>query len=201
MSFLKNELRRCSCLHISSQHLRPKEVFTNFFHGLRVTEIDNYGKNLHRTMQFSCISDRYNKDRPCKRRPYLSEICYALDRSRISLYQFAHPGDLHIRTNHLVTSVVAYERSDCSQLTASFQIARFTWPTWGPPVSCRPRVGPMLAQWTLLAGMTVCKNDIPQPEFPNQKAISANWIPVNLTTFTPSPDLPTWLLMNLHFRY
>ena len=32
------------------------------------------------------------------------------------------------------------------------QIARITWPTWGPPGSCRPQVGPMLAPWTLLSG-------------------------------------------------
>ena len=32
------------------------------------------------------------------------------------------------------------------------QIARFTWPTWGPPGSCRPQLGPMLAPWTLLSG-------------------------------------------------
>ena len=29
------------------------------------------------------------------------------------------------------------------------QIARFIWPTWGPPGSCRPQMGPMLAPWTL----------------------------------------------------
>ena len=33
------------------------------------------------------------------------------------------------------------------------QIARFTWPTWGPPGSCRPQVGPMLVLWILLSGM------------------------------------------------
>ena len=27
------------------------------------------------------------------------------------------------------------------------------WPTWGPPGSCRPQVGPMLAPRTLLSGM------------------------------------------------
>ena len=32
------------------------------------------------------------------------------------------------------------------------QIARFTWPTWGPPGSCRPQVGLMLAPWILLSG-------------------------------------------------
>ena len=37
-------------------------------------------------------------------------------------------------------------------LPVTTQIARFVWPTWGPPGSCRPQVGPMLAPWTLLSG-------------------------------------------------
>ena len=32
-------------------------------------------------------------------------------------------------------------------------IARFMGPTGGPPGSCRPQVGPMLAPWTLLSGI------------------------------------------------
>ena len=32
------------------------------------------------------------------------------------------------------------------------QIAKFMGPTWGPPGSCRPQVGPMLAPWSLLSG-------------------------------------------------
>ena len=32
------------------------------------------------------------------------------------------------------------------------QIAKFMGPTWGPPGSCRPQMGSMLAQWTLLSG-------------------------------------------------
>ena len=35
------------------------------------------------------------------------------------------------------------------------QIAKFMGPTWGPPGSCRPQMGPMLALWTLLSG-TLC---------------------------------------------
>ena len=35
------------------------------------------------------------------------------------------------------------------------QIAKFMGPTWGPPGSCRPQMGPMLAPWTLLSGMTI----------------------------------------------
>ena len=33
------------------------------------------------------------------------------------------------------------------------QIAKFMGPTWGPPGSSRPQMGPMLAPWTLLSGM------------------------------------------------
>ena len=32
------------------------------------------------------------------------------------------------------------------------QIAKFMGPTWGPPGSCRPQMGPMLAPWTSLSG-------------------------------------------------
>ena len=32
------------------------------------------------------------------------------------------------------------------------QIAKFKGPTWGPPGSCRPQMGPTLAPWTLLSG-------------------------------------------------
>ena len=33
------------------------------------------------------------------------------------------------------------------------QIARFMGPTWEPPGSCRPQMGPMLAPWTLPLGV------------------------------------------------
>ena len=37
----------------------------------------------------------------------------------------------------------------CSKTT---QIGKFMGPTWGPPGSCWPQLGPMLAPWTLLSG-------------------------------------------------
>ena len=37
------------------------------------------------------------------------------------------------------------------------QIMRFMGPTWGPPGSCRPQMGPMLAPWTLLSGTLLCQ--------------------------------------------
>ena len=44
--------------------------------------------------------------------------------------------------------------SVCAHTTAgtSTQIAKFMGPKWGPPGSCRPQMGPMLAPWTLLSG-------------------------------------------------
>ena len=33
------------------------------------------------------------------------------------------------------------------------QIVRFMGPTWVPPGSCRPQMGPMLVPWTLLSGL------------------------------------------------
>ena len=36
----------------------------------------------------------------------------------------------------------------------SWGIIKFMGPTWGPPGSCRPQIGPMLAPWTLLSGYT-----------------------------------------------
>ena len=50
-------------------------------------------------------------------------------------YLFWANGLLGITTSHLTT-----------------QIAKFIGPTWCPPGSCRPQVGPMLAPWTLLSG-------------------------------------------------
>ena len=50
----------------------------------------------------------------------------------------------HLQKNNIITS------SD-SHTFIQPQIAKFMGPTWGPPGSCRPQMGPMLAQWTLLS--------------------------------------------------
>ena len=36
-------------------------------------------------------------------------------------------------------------------ISSTFEAARFMGPTWGPPGTCWPQVGPMLAPWTLLS--------------------------------------------------
>ena len=44
------------------------------------------------------------------------------------------------------------------------QIIRFMGPTWGPPGSCRPQMGPMLAPWTSLSGLVPnWKQTMPEP--------------------------------------
>ena len=40
----------------------------------------------------------------------------------------------------------------CATIT---HIAKFMGPTWGPPGSCRPQMGPILAPWTVLSGNTL----------------------------------------------
>ena len=40
----------------------------------------------------------------------------------------------------------------CRNAPVLTQIAKFMGKTWGPPGSCRPQMGPMLAPWTLLSG-------------------------------------------------
>ena len=38
-------------------------------------------------------------------------------------------------------------------LNIQSQIAKFMRPTWGPPGSCQPQMGPMLVPWTFLSGV------------------------------------------------
>ena len=47
-----------------------------------------------------------------------------------------------------IASQVTWKRN----ITNETQIAKFMGPTWGPPGSCRPQMGPMLALWTLISG-------------------------------------------------
>ena len=47
------------------------------------------------------------------------------------------------------------------------QIAKFMWPTWGPPGSCRPQMGPMLVPWTLLSGIICVVTWTVGPPFTN----------------------------------
>ena len=48
------------------------------------------------------------------------------------------------------------------------QIPRFMGQTWGPPGSCRPQMGPMMAPWILLSGMVHIPGH-PQPGVRREK--------------------------------
>ena len=50
-------------------------------------------------------------------------------------------------------------RIACAGVT---RIANFMRPTWGPPGSCRPQMGPMLVPWTLLSGK-LCLWEVTSP--------------------------------------
>ena len=73
------------------------------------------------------------------------EITYPFQTSTVAPLKFG---------NELVISshTMAVSTYPCLYLT---QTARFTWPTWGQPGSCRPQVGPMLAPWSLLSGKLI----------------------------------------------
>ena len=66
-------------------------------------------------------------------------------------------------TVYLSGMKMAYHRIVVSPLLTNWiyhrlkvpQIAKFMCPTWGPPGSCRPQMGPMLSPWPLLSG-TFC---------------------------------------------
>ena len=49
------------------------------------------------------------------------------------------------------------------------KVTKFMGPTWGPPGSSRPQMGPMLAPWTLLS-----MYDCPNSRVPNLKNISVD---------------------------
>ena len=61
-----------------------------------------------------------------------------------------------VNARSLGKQTARYSVTSATYLTnnlAISQIAKFLGPTWGPPGSCRPQMGPMLAPWTLLSGI------------------------------------------------
>ena len=53
------------------------------------------------------------------------------------------------RLNDHMTKIIWIVERTGTRIT---QIAKFMGPTWGPPGSCRPQMGPIMASWTLLSG-------------------------------------------------
>ena len=94
-----------------------------------------------------------------KPRPNLG--IYFNEVQRIPIIPHHHSGGFVLL--HLVTAIIRNFIHIFDNVTKPFAIqhhlasvsliARFTGPTWGPPGSCRPQVGPMWAPWTLLSAM------------------------------------------------
>ena len=59
-----------------------------------------------------------------------------------------------LQQHHIIVTVhpVYQQWWQHSHALSQPQIAKFMGPTRGPPGSCRPQMGPMLAPWTLLSG-------------------------------------------------
>ena len=62
-----------------------------------------------------------------------------------------HPGKTSVYSNITVTDFLTQVPGIMMNLSL---IARFMGPTWGPSGADRTQVGPMLAPWTLLSGIT-----------------------------------------------
>ena len=65
-------------------------------------------------------------------------------------------------------------------------------PTWGPPGSCRPQMGPMLAPWTLLSGLVCHWSNIQCHESHSYNPrISGVYFRLVITDLSPHPRWST----------
>ena len=76
----------------------------------------------------------------------VSEVIYRWLCAKLQYSQCQRTGDCSLELSHRHVDT---------------QIAKFTGPTWGPPGSCRPQMGPMLTPWTLLSGYSYPSSSSP----------------------------------------
>ena len=111
--------------------------------------IDNYSRRFHWLVckkPWFCIEHGHD-DRYIKSLRVCSVMGYLLQ----ALWQQINTG-VEINTCLFQTGCHLSSAISASQMELS-QITRFMGPTWGPPGSCRPLMGPTLAPWTLLSGV------------------------------------------------
>ena len=63
-----------------------------------------------------------------------------------------------LKVSNLYFCKIKISHNPRNVLKGQSQISRFMGPTWGPPGSCWPQMGPMLAPWTLLSGVLSSDN-------------------------------------------
>ena len=68
------------------------------------------------------------------------------------------PDDLPVAIDILFTTFRLRFNVEFFPLNMATQIAKLMGPTWGPPGSCRPQMGHMMAQWTLPSGESPLKD-------------------------------------------
>ena len=59
-----------------------------------------------------------------------------------------------VRIWHFCMSIIFQLKIHLCIVFKSYHIAKFMGPTWGPPGSCQPQMGPMFTQWILLSGVS-----------------------------------------------
>ena len=101
--------------------------------------------------------------------------CCSQDQNFVGTSSYQFPQQ---QNTNLLWIVIAV---NLSSEVAWSQTAKFMGPTWGPPGSCRPQMGPMLAPWTLLSGLplhgwvTVTTNrSYHQPRWRRPKTVRPN---------------------------
>ena len=72
--------------------------------------------------------------------------------SQPCLYGTIHPIQFRHILNGKIPKRVKSSYTNYLAKSQETQITKLMGPTWGPPGSCRPQMGPMLAPWTLLSG-------------------------------------------------
>ena len=114
--------------------VNPNILHVRKYHGTRV-------KKCHRSL----IS--------CQSHPILTlRADYQYDEYIISTPEHVE-GVFYTSIFHFITSCmfISWKVVVVLDYTGRTPIAKFMWPTWGLPGSCRPLMGPMLAPWTLLS--------------------------------------------------
>ena len=86
----------------------------------------------------------------------LSGIHHSMGHPSLEFYKISRISEKQTQIReklYLKCCIYSISTETCKQFCCSMpQIAKFTGPTWGPPRSCRPKMGPMLAPSTLLSG-------------------------------------------------
>ena len=93
---------------------------------------------------------------------FVRQACWIRLEMGVSLPMNIHNIELHMIVIDSLLDLLQWPMNEVSvwwKLANLFflwsQVAKFMGPTWGPPGSCRPQVGPMLTPWTLLSAIAL----------------------------------------------